>query len=644
MNASFYNGVLGVKTQGFGIDITSHNIANVNTPGFKRSQSEFGDIFYKRITTQSTNPAQAGVGSQPSASKITFEQGTFMIADGEFDVALQGKGFFGLVGGNNQAFYTRNGNFMRDGANNLVDASGNFVLGTMNPNFAAITYSQRVSEAMGRVLGVPVSNGWTINNPNQNFDLGTSAAQTALSVPKNLYYFPEVTTQATFKGTISVVPDVKTQYHTLKPQDATLKTTNTTELSFNGVIPNNLGANQDDDITLLLEDENGKTFEHKVKLGANLAFTGSIKKEDFPDLDLDLDSAKITKITLADGTTELTENLPTLTKNATLATLTGSANEIVDIDGKKVEAKAGDKVTVVLIDANKKTFTKELILDENLNFSSDFSNDETGLDLNNATVKGISLVATRERYENKNFGVRVYNADGSVSALKYTLIPRQRAEGEDFVYDVVAGVYDLNGNIIGTQSNGLITFNQFGALTSNTLTSVPNPNGGVININFGTPTNNPATDGIGPGWDGVRIDLEAKADQISSSGDGFPEGYFSRYQINEDGSLVAQFSNGRTAIVAKLALYNFINEQGLASVGSNNFIQTSNSGPASFIYNNQGELAYTAKFVRNRLENSNADLSEQLTNLIVMQKAYDASSKSITTSDKMIQTALNMKN
>ena len=79
-------------------------------------------------------------------------------------------------------------------------------------------------------------------------------------------------------------------------------------------------------------------------------------------------------------------------------------------------------------------------------------------------------------------------------------------------------------------------------------------------------------------------------------------------------------------------------------MGSNNFIQTSNSGPASFIYNNQGELAYTAKFVRNRLENSNADLSEQLTNLIVMQKAYDASSKSITTSDKMIQTALNMKN
>ncbi|TQR56013.1 flagellar hook-basal body complex protein [Campylobacter troglodytis] len=638
MNASFYSGVLGVKTQGFGIDITSHNIANINTPGFKYSQAEFADIFYKRVSSQGTNPTQAGVGSQPSASKITFEQGSFIEGEGEFDVALHGRGFFGLLGANNQAFYTRNGAFVRDGANNLVDAYGNFVLGTMNPNFTPTAYSQRVSEAMGRVLGTPVSEGWTINNPMQNFDIGTSTTQTSLFVPKNLYYFPEVTTQATFRGTISVVPDVTVRNYNLSPINASLRTTNTTELSFEGNIAD---ANANDEITVLLEDENGNSLERVLNLDQNLNFSSNITVQDLGDSNLDMNSAVISKITLKNGT-ELTQNLPTLTKNASTATLNGAVNNITDINGNTVEAKPGDKVTVVLVSQGR-SFRQEVTLNEDLSFSSELTSTQTGLDLNNATVSGLSLVGTRENYANKNFGIRVYNADGSVSVLRYTLMPRQRAEGEDFVYDVVAGVYDTLGNLQGGQSTGLITFNQFGALTSNSLTSIPNPNGGEIAINFGTPTNEPSTNRLGPGWDGIYVSLTDRADNISSTGDGFAEGFFSKYLIHEDGSLIAQFDNGRTAIVAKLALYNFINEQGLSSVGSNNFAQTSKSGPASFLFNNQGQFVYTAKFVRNKLESSNADLSVQLTDLIVMQKAYDASAKSITTSDSLIQTALNMK-
>ena len=73
-------------------------------------------------------------------------------------------------------------------------------------------------------------------------------------------------------------------------------------------------------------------------------------------------------------------------------------------------------------------------------------------------------------------------------------------------------------------------------------------------------------------------------------------------------------------------------------------MQTGNSGEASFLYDEQGNLIYTASFVGDKLEASNADLSVELTNLIVMQKAFDASSKSITTSDEMIRQAINMKN
>lgn len=498
MLKSLWNGVNGVKTQNLGVDITANNISNVNTIGFKRTSSEFADIFYQRVVSRSANPAEIGSGSLLSASKVVYEQGSFTDGEGEFDVALMGKGFFG-VRGFSQTYYTRNGEFTRDGNNYLVDASGNFVLGTVNPNLVPTQFSDRVAQAMGRLNGTNdlVTSGFTVNNPNQDFTIAPSTMQTKLFVPsKNMYYFPEVTTQATFKGTMSAVLNTATQ-----------------------------------------------------KTGLNLTQTD-------------------------------------------------------------------------------------------------------GFDMASASVATITQVGERSTYEDKAFGVRVYNLDGSVSSLKYNLHFTERGKGKDkdgkdkdtdYIYEVVAGVYDDNGALIGTESRGRIVFDEFGSLKQNTLTSVPNPQGGVININFGTPTNSPSTDRTGAGWDGVYILPESKSDAITSSGNGVAEGFFNRYQIEQDGSIIAQFTNGKTVTVGKLALYTFINEQGLAVVGGNNFMATSNSGAASFLYDNEGKLVRPALFVGKKLEMSNTDLSTELTNLIVMQRGFEASSKSITTSDSMLQTAIGLK-
>ena len=99
MFTAFYNGINGVKGQSFGIDTTSNNISNVNTPGFRYSITEFSDIFNKTVNTQGTNPAQAGFGAVQWSNKLVFEQGSFIDGGGEFDVALAGKGFFGVTSG-----------------------------------------------------------------------------------------------------------------------------------------------------------------------------------------------------------------------------------------------------------------------------------------------------------------------------------------------------------------------------------------------------------------------------------------------------------------------------------------------------------------------------------------------------------------
>lgn len=665
MLKSLWNGVNGVKTQNLGVDITANNISNVNTIGFKRTSSEFADIFYQRVVSRSANPAEIGSGSLLSASKVVYEQGSFTDGGGEFDVALMGKGFFG-VRGFSQTYYTRNGEFTRDGNNYLVDASGNFVLGTVNPNLVPTQFSDRVAQAMGRLNGTNnlVTSGFTVNNPNQDFTIAPSTMQTKLFVPsKNMYYFPEVTTQATFKGTISAVLNTTTQKTGLNLTQAdgttniaTFKPTNV-KVSFGGTMPANQGAAaNNDEVEIVLTDgkdpENTQTY--KATLDKNLNFTGEITLPDtFDSTNVKVKSAKIKK---GQGQTDIeikNDEFPTLTKTATTGTLSGSLAGATQTDTKGDDDKPlaaqiqnGDRVVITLKDKNGKTLTtNELTINDDKTFPLTNLNATDGFDMTSASVVSITQVGERSTYEDKAFGVRVYNLDGSVSSLKYNLhlTNTNRTEKDDFIYEVVAGVYDDNGALIGSESRGQIIFDKFGSLKQNTLTSVPNPQGGVININFGTPTNSPSTDRTGAGWDGVYILPDSKSDAITASGNGVAEGFFNRYQIEQDGSIVVQFTNGKTVTVGKLALYTFINEQGLAVVGGNNFMETSNSGAASFLYDNEGKLVRPALFVGQKLEMSNTDLSTELTNLIVMQRGFEASSKSITTSDSMLQTAIGLK-
>lgn len=664
MLKSLWNGVNGVKTQNLGVDITANNISNVNTIGFKRTSSEFADIFYQRVVSRSANPAEIGSGSLLSASKVVYEQGSFTDGEGEFDVALMGKGFFG-VRGFSQTYYTRNGEFTRDGNNYLVDASGNFVLGTVNPNLVPTQFSDRVAQAMGRLNGTNdlVTSGFTVNNPNQDFTIAPSTMQTKLFVPsKNMYYFPEVTTQATFKGTISAVLNTTTQKIGLNLTQAdnttsiaTFKPTNV-KVTFGGTMQAGQGGQpapvKGDKVEVVLNDgTTDKTYQ--IELDENLNFKGEITlPNDFDSTKVSVKSAKIKKTGQAD--IEIPANqLPTLSKTATTGTLSGSLagatqTDTKGDDGKPLAAQIqnGDRVVITLKDKNGKTLTtNELTIDNDKNFPLTNLNATDGFDMTSASVVSITQVGERSTYEDKAFGVRVYNLDGSVSSLKYNLhlTNTNRTEKDDFIYEVVAGVYDDNGALIGSESRGRIVFDKFGSLKENTLTSVPNPQGGVININFGTPTNSPSTDRTGAGWDGVYILPKSTSDAITSSGNGVAEGFFNRYQIEQDGSIIAQFTNGKTVTVGKLALYTFINEQGLAVVGGNNFMATSNSGAASFLYDNEGKLVRPALFVGQKLEMSNTDLSTELTNLIVMQRGFEASSKSITTSDSMLQTAIGLK-
>ena len=110
--------------------------------------------------------------------------------------------------------------------------------------------------------------------------------------------------------------------------------------------------------------------------------------------------------------------------------------------------------------------------------------------------------------------------------------------------------------------------------------------------------------------------------------------------IDKSGMLVAQDSNQKTLGTIQLTLQSFINPAGLKSVGGNLYVETDASGPpteANPGTNGLGDLA------QNYLETSNVNVTEEMVNLIITQRAYEVNSKAITTADQLLQIANGLK-
>ncbi|BDY13087.1 flagellar hook protein FlgE [Hydrogenimonas cancrithermarum] len=195
MNTSFYNGVSGVKTYQSGIDVWGNNIANVNTVGYKANLPEFGSIFSQTLVDGNNSPTedQTGLGSRLASTAISMNQGTLQQSDNALDLAIQGDGWFGVSGINNQQFYTRSGNFSTNAEGYIVDGSGNFLLGTSADNIGLMPDPEDPTKT------IPV-----LTKSVEYVNLTTPQGQGKLQLPTRMYYPPEASTKAEFKANLPV--------------------------------------------------------------------------------------------------------------------------------------------------------------------------------------------------------------------------------------------------------------------------------------------------------------------------------------------------------------------------------------------------------------------------------------------------------
>lgn len=124
MFSSIYTGLTGLMGFSKGLDVISHNVANMNTPGFKASQLLFQDLFYQyRMAGENQSALQLGGGVATERSSLQFTAGEMRETGNDADVAIDGNGFF-ILRKDGETFYTRDGQFEFDTDGFLV-ARGN---------------------------------------------------------------------------------------------------------------------------------------------------------------------------------------------------------------------------------------------------------------------------------------------------------------------------------------------------------------------------------------------------------------------------------------------------------------------------------------------------------------------------------------
>lgn len=132
MIRSLWTAASGMAAQKLNIDVIANNLANVNTSGFKKSRADFADLLYQNLRAPGAATAsggqvptgiQVGMGTRPVSVQKVFSQGDYVQTENEFDLAIEGKGFFKVIS-NGQEVYMRSGNFKIDSEGYICTPDG----------------------------------------------------------------------------------------------------------------------------------------------------------------------------------------------------------------------------------------------------------------------------------------------------------------------------------------------------------------------------------------------------------------------------------------------------------------------------------------------------------------------------------------
>lgn len=237
-----------------------------------------------------------------------------------------------------------------------------------------------------------------------------------------------------------------------------------------------------------------------------------------------------------------------------------------------------------------------------------------------AAVPATAFSVTDPTSYNFSTSITIYDSLGSPHGLRFYFVKTATANTWNFYQQLDGGAATAGTDLV---------FNSSGALTSGGSQNLSLTIGGgavtpqAVTVNFSGMTQHGSP--------------SALLDQFQN---GYGAGSLEKISVDSQGQIVAQFTNGQTRVLAQIVLSRFMNTQGLVRVGDNLFAESSDSGaPLTGASNTNG----LGRVVSGALEQSNVDLGKEFVDMIIMQRAFQANSRAITTSDEMLQELVNLK-
>lgn len=598
MLKSLFSGVTGLQSHQIAMDVESNNIANVNTIGYKYSRANFSDLLAQtnQIATApqgalgGKNAVQIGLGATVSSVTRIHSQGSIQNTDKNTDVAIQGDGFFIVSGdGGNTYKYSRSGDFKFDAAGNFVDNNGFIVQGWLRDTTTGLVDST-----------APIAN---------------------IQIPPGLTTPANASTQITLKANLSSSQKVD-QFGPTYALDSTAGVLAPEKTEDLGVLFNASGE------AFQLTPAGGTAAVPVGGQGIRVSFDGGTTSQDF----------RYTNNGTLAGTTvagtyyfQTTEDLRAGLQALATGT-SGGATVTVNGEGKFIVNNSAGTAALSI----NATGIVDINTIDNTRFTTTFATMAGALPVGTALKQSQAVNAATH-----SASIDIFDSLGS----KHTVKMDFRKQSINTTSGITNWGYTINvplpGSIGGVAPNinllegGILSFDSNGAILGYNIPGIDfTPNNGAspnqaVNLNFGS---------FG-GYDGLTsFDNPSGTSGISQ--DGYPGGDLVGIRIDQSGTLVGSFSNGRSFGLAQIGMAKFSNNEGLVTDGGNVYLQSANSGDPII-----GTAATAGRgFMQSSaLEASNVDLSKSLTNLIIIQRGYQANGKTITTSDTLLETLLGIK-
>ncbi len=692
MLRSLMTGVTGVRTHQVLLDVTGNNIANVNTAGYKKSNTVFQDMFYQNSAKATApnedrgyggiNPQQVGAGVKVGAIETIHTQGNQQYTGNRNDIMVQGEGYFVYETGGGRVF-GRAGNCTLDGQSNLVQAGTGYLMQgyQMEPDptdptrFIQGSSLGNIKIPVGQKLPAKATSlvgyrcnldsrvrsylptGFTLAGTSQSMTMpiASGGPSTELAVTFNeasvadagqllQIHIDNPATPGLPDFDINMfINDIDDKGNPVLAFDATGTTTSTTVINAGETTT----YNQETGILIM---QNGADKWELDVLGALDYEFISFQDPDEPArtwrvlADFDDPQSRSSDFNLWYTCSDADQTPRRFRAGSGSTSTPPDAPMYFNKDGtfrdyEPTVGQADTHFTFTTTHAGGNA-TVDLVLQA--------SGNGRGLELFEAETAapfgpvGDVFGTLSQRIDSiHDSKVDIYDSLGNNYVLEVSWEKLELAPGGTGRWRWRAWLpNEQDTNVSLTPNSGIITFDAAGFITGSGTTA-------ELELGFGAMGADDATVTLDFSGESFGEDAIEGVTQYGSPfttkakyQDGYTMGVLRDYGVGGDGVFTGVYSNGQRRPLARVALALFANPNGLEKTGDTAFRVTDNSGLAQIVGPMTGGAG---KILGGTLEMSNVDLSEEFVTLIKAQRGFQANARTVTTSDQVLEELVNIK-